>query len=201
MSNLQQTFSGAYGSGRMISAICLAGAVTSPVAAPSISHVLDSRNALLLTSTTDLAPHLPLIDGVYQSSYKNGIIGPYEIRKTSDHEIAISELRAWKLLLEDWDGEGALAPIQESLQNAATFIFHLPRNKVAPEPLLHSYGHAGLVWDDGSTYGEIEFLKGGTLVYFFKNGLGKHKGEMIFDKTVSIKILSSLIPNACNERL
>lgn len=118
------------------------------------------------------------------------------IRDTSEHEYAIASLREWASLEEDWDGEGAAAPNLASLKAAERFVSLLMSTFSAPEMMLHANGVAGMMWEFDGLYGEIEFLSGDRLAYFFKSGENKHKGEMKFDGKSFPSALKAFIPTA-----
>lgn len=115
-------------------------------------------------------------------------------RATSGQEHLIAELRSWAKLPEDWDGEGASAPIRSSLLAAGDFVCLLTRTSAMPEPMLHASGRAGLVWTDGVNYAELEFLPQRAIVYYVTGATGKHKGIVEFDGRAIPAPIRPLIP-------
>lgn len=102
-------------------------------------------------------------------------------RATTDAEQAIGELRAWKLLGENWDGEQSLAPNQTSISQAIAFIYALEPRMPLPEPVLHSNGRAGLFWETAELTADLEFYDDGRVTYFVqKSERSKHRGVEIF---------------------
>ena len=118
----------------------------------------------------------------------------YITRATSGQENLIAELRSWAIMSEDWDGEGASAPIRSSLLAASDFVCLLTRANTMPEPMLHASGRAGLVWTDGVNYAELEFLPKGEIVYYVTGTTGKHKGVVEFDGRAIPAPILPLIP-------
>lgn len=98
-------------------------------------------------------------------------------RTTTPQEELIGEIRAWALLEENWDGEGAQVPTTASLKDAAFFINLLTHDDRLPTPMLHASGRAGLYWNEPGLYADLEFLGDGRVTYYVeKNGEDKHKG-------------------------
>lgn len=97
-------------------------------------------------------------------------------RETTDQEHLIAVIRHLQHYKENWDGEGAKAPIASSLRAASDFVCRLPASVEMPEPLLHASGNAALAWSGDGFYGEVEFLAGGSIAYYFAQGASKHKG-------------------------
>lgn len=101
-------------------------------------------------------------------------------RQTTPHEKLIGEIRGWSLLSADWDGEGAAAPLAQSMKDAVSFV-RLLGNIALPEPMLLGSGHTALYWNEGDLYADIEFLGEGRIAYFIKSHGDKHKGVLTFD--------------------
>ena len=102
-------------------------------------------------------------------------------------------LRRWALLNENWDGEGAGAPIPASLQDAVAFVGLLKTDDAPPEPMLNATGRAGLYWKDAGLYADIEFLGDGRLAYYVERNGDKHKGVLSFDAKYIPTVLSVLL--------
>ena len=118
----------------------------------------------------------------------------HSTRATSGQENLIAELRSWAGMSENWDGEGASAPIKSSLLAASNFVCLITQENGMPEPMLHASGRAGLVWTDGVNYAELEFLPNGEIAYYVTGATGKHKGVVDFDGRAIPAPLSPLIP-------
>lgn len=114
-------------------------------------------------------------------------------RQTTPTEHVIGELRRWSLLTADWDGEGALAPIQSSVKAAISFACLLSgRNDI--EPMLHaSSGRAGLYLKNNSLYADIEFYGDSRVAYYIERNGGKHKGVVNFDKKAMPPVFDALL--------
>ncbi len=123
-----------------------------------------------------------------------GFSHQHATRTTSGQEHLISELRSWVKLTENWDGEGASAPINSSLLAASDFVCLLTRASAMPEPMLHASGRAGLVWTDEVNYAELEFLPQGEIVYYVTGATGKHKGIVKFNGRAIPAPILPLIP-------
>lgn len=118
-------------------------------------------------------------------------------RQTTDREHAIAELRRWKSLARDWDGEGASAPVPESLADAGAFACALDSRHLTPEPMLHTTGRAGLYWRSDDLYADLEFFGGGRIAFFYEKsrpeGTDRLKGVVHFDGTNLPEVLEPLL--------
>jgi hypothetical protein len=102
-------------------------------------------------------------------------------RETTEREHAIAELRRWRALAANWDGEGAAMPVASSLKAASAFACALNNDHLAPQPMLHTSGLAGLYWKTESLYADLEFLADGRVAYYVERGNDRHKGVVAFD--------------------
>ena len=114
-------------------------------------------------------------------------------RETSEQEKAIAQLRGWKLYSEDWDGDGASAPINSSLEQASKFVCALKDGAMIPEPMLHQNGKAGLFWSSEVLYGDLEFLENGQIAYYIEKGGDRHKGIVDFNGQEIPAVFSTLL--------
>lgn len=114
-------------------------------------------------------------------------------RPTTTREEAIGEIRGWALLAPDWDGDGAAQPALGSIEEAVSFLNALQKNQPVPEPMLHSSGRAGLYWDEGDLYGDLEFAGDGKIVYFVERGGERHKGVAVFDGKKMPLVFSAIL--------
>lgn len=103
-------------------------------------------------------------------------------RETTSCEELVGEIRGWSLLDADWDGEGAVKPLPQSLKEAVSFVRLLGEIPL-PEPMVLSSGHAALYWNESDLYADLEFLGDGRIAYFIKRHGDKHKGVLAFDST------------------
>ena len=106
---------------------------------------------------------------------------PARLRKTTEREELIGDLRSWRLLDADWDGEGANKPIETSLKQAESFARLYGDEGILPEPMLHASGRAGLYWRTDDLYADLEFLGDGHIAYYVERHGDKHKGQVYFD--------------------
>lgn len=92
---------------------------------------------------------------------------------------------------EDWDGEGAAAPIASSIKDASNFLKRLEPWHPRPVATLNDEGYAVLeFYDDGSNdfWGSITFLEDGQ-VYAYASGDGSIEGH-VNDREV-LRLLSN----------
>jgi hypothetical protein len=115
-----------------------------------------------------------------------------DTRATSTRELMVGELRRWRVLKSDWDGEGALAPIPASLQLAESFSRHLEDSNL-PEPMLHATGRAGFYWKTDAIYADVEFLDAGRIAYYIERSGDKHKGVVNYDANQMPAVLAALL--------
>ena len=116
------------------------------------------------------------------------------IQPASNKESKLRQkLHSYANLEDNWDGEGAAAPIVDCIKNAVSFIRLLPDNIPLPEPMIHASGHTGLFWGDGGIYADIEFLHNGRIAYYIEQNGDKHKGAINFDSEKLPPVFSVLL--------
>lgn len=116
-------------------------------------------------------------------------------RVTTLREEAIGELRSWALLPANWDSEKAAAPDAASLKEAERFVRLLKVDQPVPEPMLLASGRAGLYWNDGDLYADLEFTGDGHVTYYVERRRnGKHKGMVAFDGSAMPSVFAALLP-------
>lgn len=123
-------------------------------------------------------------------------------RPTTAAEHAVGELRSWTLYGQDWDGEGASAPIVFSLSEAVAFIFATTGRPISdPEPVLHPNGRAGLFWNEPGLYADLEFYGDGRVTYYVEHSsVDKARGVTNFDGHTLPAVLAALLAKQGNER-
>lgn len=121
------------------------------------------------------------------------LFGDTSDRATSQVEKIVGEFRRWVGLLADWDGEGAVAPNALSLESASDFIRLLPEALADAEPMLNANGRAGLYWNEGGLYADLEFLGDERIAYFIQRHEDKHKGVTRFNGELVPPVLSILL--------
>ena len=115
-------------------------------------------------------------------------------RATTPVEKLIGEIRSWVLLNDNWDGEGAIAPLPASLRESVAFVRLLRDIVELPDPMLLSDGHAGLFWKTDGLYADLEFLGDGRVAYFIElDSEGKHKGVVRFDSEKMPAVFPALL--------
>ena len=83
------------------------------------------------------------------------------------------ELLSYARLDENWDGNGAKAPLQEAVNDALTFLDDRPRDIPPPYPEEGTEGDVGIYWDfrDAQVFAEVTFEGDGTFAYFAVRGV------------------------------
>lgn len=83
------------------------------------------------------------------------------------------ELRSYARLDENWDGDGAKAPLQEAVNDALTFLDGRPGDIPLPYPEEGTEGDVGIYWDfrDARVFAEVTFEGDGTCAYFAVRGV------------------------------
>ncbi len=114
-------------------------------------------------------------------------------RPTTELEKLVGELRSWRALPADWDGEGAAQPSISSLKEAEAFARLLRSSAAIPEAMLNANGHAGLLWKNSNLYADLEFLGDGRLAYYVERNGGKHKGVDRFSSEQVPAVLKLLL--------
>lgn len=128
------------------------------------SSTTEVVSAPVVYATSDADPPHPLAD-----------------RETTDQERGIGELRRWMSLQANWDGDGALQPVERSLKEASSFLCAMDGKQLMPEPMLHTSGRAGLFWKTTKLYADLEFLGDGRIAYYLESGSDRHKGVVSVD--------------------
>lgn len=114
-------------------------------------------------------------------------------RATTPQEQLIGELRGWRQLSSQWDGEDAEVPQPQSIDDAVKFARMLGPQADA-QPMLHVNGRAGLFWRDDNLYADIEFLGSGRIAYFIEKNGDKHKGMVNFVAKEMPNLFKALLP-------
>ncbi|MGE0187741.1 MAG: hypothetical protein AB7F79_00310 [Steroidobacteraceae bacterium] len=115
------------------------------------------------------------------------------LRPTTKLEKLVGELRSWRLLTANWDGEGAKQPSDPSLKQAELFARLYQLSAIIPETMLNANGHAGLTWNEPSLYADLEFLGDGRLAYYIERNGDKHKGVTRFNSEEVPAVLKVLL--------
>ena len=138
--------------------------------------------------------------GTYSTSTSDSSAFFPTSRQTTPIEIAVSQLREWRHLNENHDGERARAPDMASLIDAESFVRAWLDLSLAPEPMLFANGRAGLFWDERGVYADLEFHGKGRLSYFVKVTGGNpdhapetHRGVMQLHADRAPEIIAQLM--------
>lgn len=103
-------------------------------------------------------------------------------RETTDIEKIVGELRRFSALKDNWDHDGALAPIQSSLRQAISFVRLWEGEDIPLEPTVNANGRAGLCMNDEHGYADLEFIGDKRVAYYIERNEDKHKGVIYFDE-------------------
>jgi len=114
-------------------------------------------------------------------------------RATTGKEEVAGEIRSWALSQQNWDGEGASAPLPASLGAAVTFVRLLDPTSPMPETMLLASGNAALYWKSVDKYAELEFHAGKGISYFAELPDGRHKGMVKFDENEIPRLVKALL--------
>lgn len=153
-------------------------ACTMLIAATAATFTAPQQNLQLLTDSTS----------INSITTKNS----FAIEETQKEKLA-SEIRGWSLLDDDWDGEGGLKPVNQSIKEAISFVALLDEKPILPEPMLLSSGHTALFWNEDNLYADIEFLGDGRIAYFIKKNGDKHKGVLEFKSQKMPPVFTALL--------
>ena len=102
------------------------------------------------------------------------LIPPGRTRPTSDAETKLrKELASYVRLADNWDGNGAKAPLQAAVNDALTFLGSRPEDIPLPYPEEGAEGDVGVYWDrsDANVFAEVTFEGDGTCAYFAVHGV------------------------------
>jgi len=145
----------------------------------TLGHLSDSPTVLLLgsapgTTSTLIGQTIVCLRGEEEGTPS---------RKTTSAEELIADLRAYRFLSANWDGEGGAKPIGASIEAAVSFAYSLVDGVPAPEPMLHASGNAGLFWNSRELYADIEFSGHGRLSYYIEvPGRESHRGGVSYER-------------------
>jgi hypothetical protein len=90
-------------------------------------------------------------------------------------------LRRYRLLPDNWDGEGGVPPSSDIVEMAIAFLDGLPPNLDLPRPMVEGEGEITLLWKSPNIYLEIGFLGGDHISYYGQHGTSELVGEETFD--------------------
>lgn len=96
-----------------------------------------------------------------------------------DEKLAlIKDIEGCKTVEANWDGEGAIKPKNECIEEALIFLEEMPFEFPLPELQIFPGGTLGFYWDEETHgfYADIEILGDGRMAYFMVEGDRKEKG-------------------------
>lgn len=142
------------------------------------------------TAATFIAPQQFLTDSTSIDSITTN--NSFAIGETQREKL-VNEIKDWRLLDDNWDGEGGLKPFTQSIEEAISFVALLGEEIILPEPMLLSSGHTALFWNEDNLYADIEFLGDGRIAYFIKKNGDKHKGVLEFKSQKMPPVFTALL--------
>ena len=149
--------------------------LASPVLSPS---VWSDPEAQIVRQTSASSSTAQAVNGVAAASE----VQPHLRRTTTSQEEVAGEIRSWALWPQNWDGEGAAAPLPTSLAAAVSFVRLLDAKSPMPEPMLLASGKVAVHWRNDARYAEPEFQGDNTLSYFIELVDERHKGLIGFNR-------------------
>lgn len=152
-----------------------------PQPASSISGVVIASRTSVSSSIAEYHNEGMGVAGMRSQSPPTQVSESYSgVRGTTDREEIIGQLRSWRMLDSDWDGEGAAAPDIRALRGAENFVRVIAPAMPVPEPMLFASGHAGLYWKREGLYADLEFVDERHITYYVEKHAEKHKGLVEF---------------------
>ncbi len=100
-----------------------------------------------------------------------------------------SEIHAYSLLADGWDGDDSVAPTAENIADAIEFTMHLPAGIPTPKPMISSSGEIGLYWNLEHAYADVAIESGGHFSLFTRQKRGEQLEELA--EEVAIRDLST----------
>ncbi len=117
------------------------------------------------------------------------------VRETTEVEKIVGELRRFFSLKDNWDHDGALAPIHTSLRQAISFVRLWETEEIPLEPTVNANGRAGLCMNEDRLYADFEFIGDTRVAYYIERDQDKHKGVIYFDEKKLPNLFKDLLGN------
>ncbi|SHF06440.1 hypothetical protein SAMN02745157_1552 [Kaistia soli DSM 19436] len=77
-----------------------------------------------------------------------------------------AQILSYQHLDADWDGDGAVVPSKEAIEDALAILDLIPVSSDAPAAMVESRGDIGLFWQAPTTYIDLSFKGDQTIVYY-----------------------------------
>jgi hypothetical protein len=114
----------------------------------------------------------------------------------------IGEIRDLQFVESNWDGEGAVSPIVDSIFDAVAFVRALPSDALLPSVVLHVSGRVSLVWQEESRYADLEFYRDHLIGFYAERGdQPSIRGSVQFNGSTVPAELAAAIPTRVSEIL
>jgi hypothetical protein len=96
----------------------------------------------------------------------------------STRQDLINEIIGYRLLEEDWDGEGAIKLKEECILEALQFLEEIPYEFPLPDVCADPNGKVLFYWNEEETgfRAYVDILGDGRIAYFMVEGDVRHKG-------------------------
>ncbi len=106
-----------------------------------------------------------------------------------------SELKAYRGLEDNWDGEEGISPARSAIDHALAFIELLPLRARLPRPMVSGDGEVGFYWKTDDCYIDVGFFGDGTISYYGRSGRAEleARGQEPFNRHALPKDLLDVI--------
>lgn len=84
--------------------------------------------------------------------------------------VLASEMKAYRGLEDNWDGEEGISPTRSAIDEALAFIELLPLRARLPRPMVSGDGEVGFYWKTDDCYIDVGFFGDGTISYYGRSG-------------------------------
>jgi hypothetical protein len=99
-----------------------------------------------------------------------------------DKILLIDEILHYRLLEDNYDGEGATAPNFNSVSLALDFVNLFTDDIIIPEAMINPNGNIGLFWEVDNLYADLEFYEDDKISYYIKINKDSHRGSLLFER-------------------
>lgn len=113
-----------------------------------------------------------------------------------DHRsLLASEVKAYRGLKDNWDGEEGISPARRAIDDALAFIELLPLRARLPRPMVSGDGEVGFYWKTDDCYIDVGFFGDGTISYYGRSGPAEleARGQVPFNRHALPKDLLDVI--------
>ena len=81
-----------------------------------------------------------------------------------------SDVKAYRGLEDNWDGEEGISPARSAIDDALAFIELLPLRARLPRPMVSGDGEVGFYWKTDDCYVDVGFFGDGMISYYGRSG-------------------------------